>query len=824
MIHKNLVLSLAATMTCLTSVSARENLLSDSRFTAPTVDTEVAGGWCHQTQRPAIGTVGRAKIAAQSDSVADLAVRYTSVVNTPAASMSQTLTALAPKKYRFGGFIKFDRTDCYLTLNVRLADGTSAGSLTVSSKDGDIVPGQWVRAELMVDLSDKTAEQLADVTFEFLPQYDGASSVVSDKARDIFITRPELFGADYEGTFAASVPVNGGFESWATAADGTRTLASWTTDNASRRSGVLGFDIAPMIKTGTKLTSEKISTESTRNKISLDARTDSQSAITITASIAGKSESKTIVGGAWQHIEFSVDQALSGEQITLTASGDVQIDNVQLQPIYGIDNPRPVERTLHVTSSANDGAGSLRDIVSQASSGDEIIIDVEKVSLTEAVSLNAKSITINGGGNKIEASGSCVFNVNNTAEGTTLTIKDLTVDCDASKSVQGSFLYIGDSTTKTSPSIIVDNVTINNAYASGNGGAIYGCIPDATIFITNSTFNGCKAGSGAAIATTGGTVTVSRCRFNDCTSTATTGGTVTNLNNRGDAMTISACRFDRCTSTATTGGGGAITVNNAGQYTYIDNCQFDSCGGGRANSVNVYNSSRYSGGETVIANCLMINSTSSPAVSVNGGSSYAAPTVYIINNIMSDNQGGDVTVTRGEVAGSNNMFTGGITGAELSGTTVSTSDKIFAKTENGKAVRDTDRDVYPILAQSAVHHTGVGEYVTALGVSVIPIEDINGLSRGDKPSLGPTEQTDFAAAVKDITVDSATAIDVRYNPVAHAIDIRGDFSRYVIVNAAGRTMMISNSTSVDTSAFAPGVYIIAFEQNGKTVSRKIAIR
>jgi hypothetical protein len=520
-----------------------------------------------------------------------------------------------------------------------------------------------------------------------------------------------------------------------------------------------------------------------------------------------------------------VASALDDSRVTITADAPLSIDNVNLEPVYGSANPRPAERTLYVTSPDNSGPGSLHDVAAQASAGDLIVIAVDRVNLTEPVDLSSRPVTIDGQGNHIATSACRAFDINPEIASSVTRVTNLVIDCDPDTPMQGAAFNIGDSRNKTAASVDIDSVTVNNAYATANGGAIYLNAPYVTATITNSVFNDCKAAAGAAVASAGGDMTIGWCRFNRCVTTSSTGGAVANVNSRENPLIITACRFDSCSSAATAGGAAAISVNNATQVTRVDNCQFDSNTGGRAAAVNVYCNARSAGGYTTVANCLMLNSREAPAVSVNGGASYTAPTVHLVNNILCLNPSGDITVGRGSVAGDNNLLERPIDGDNsLTRTTIDTSasQTCFAGVTDGTPDRDPATGVYPINPAGAAYAAGTPAYLVG-DIDIIPAADINGLDRGGKPSLGPSEQTAFNSGLGHDAVNTP-AVNVWPCPATDVIHISGEFTRYRLTSGGGLTLLTSNAPTIDATALPAGLYIITIDTPTGTVTRKITVR
>jgi hypothetical protein len=210
--------------------------------------------------------------------------------------------------------------------------------------------------------------------------------------------------------------------------------------------------------------------------------------------------------------------ALSGGQAqcqtsTLTAgthniradySGDGNFDPSQSNVIAQVVNactPNPI-----VTSTADAGAGSLREALANVCSGTTITFDLtgagpHTITLTTGELQVAKNVTIkNNSGESITVSGnnaSRVFNINS---GKTAAIIGLTIS--------------GGSTTGDGAGIINDGaLTVVNSLLTGNaaasdGGAISTTATGTTLTLINTTISGNHAGgSGGGVIVLGGTAT-----------------------------------------------------------------------------------------------------------------------------------------------------------------------------------------------------------------------------------------------------------------------------------------------------------------------------
>ena len=184
-------------------------------------------------------------------------------------------------------------------------------------------------------------------------------------------------------------------------------------------------------------------------------------------------------------------------------SGDGNFDPSQSNIVAQTVNactPDPI-----VTTTADAGAGSLREAIANVCSGDTITFNIagagpHTISLTSGELVVAKNVTINNNsGEKITVSGgglSRVFNINPTK---TAAIIGLTISGGDSATAGGGVLNDG-------------TLTIVNSTLSGNstdidGGAISNSGPGVLTLINTTISGNSAAGNGGGVVNLGGTVT-----------------------------------------------------------------------------------------------------------------------------------------------------------------------------------------------------------------------------------------------------------------------------------------------------------------------------
>ena len=210
--------------------------------------------------------------------------------------------------------------------------------------------------------------------------------------------------------------------------------------------------------------------------------------------------------------------------------------------------------TITVTSTADSGAGTLRQALANANDGDTIDFSVTGTITLSSGELSVNdSITISGpGANVLAVSGNHVSGVFFIATGKTVTISGLTI---------------------TNGTLGIENnhatLTISNSTVSGNsnndgGGGIEN--DGGTLAISNSTLSGNSANAGGGIFSAGGMLTISNSTLSG--NSAVFGGGIFNDGRDGSApLTISNSTLSGNSATA---GAGIFNEGAAATTTITD--------------------------------------------------------------------------------------------------------------------------------------------------------------------------------------------------------------------------------------------------------------
>ncbi|MBD1868511.1 right-handed parallel beta-helix repeat-containing protein [Cyanobacteria bacterium FACHB-471] len=232
---------------------------------------------------------------------------------------------------------------------------------------------------------------------------------------------------------------------------------------------------------------------------------------------------------------------------------------------------------ITVTSIANSGAGSLREAIANAQSGDTIkfspTLAGQTITLTSGQLEINKGLTIDGSGaTGVKISGnntSRIFDV--TISGSSFTLRNLTL-INGRASGTGEAGAGGAIRTAGGGQLIVENSTFQNNASSGEGGGAIWAGYNSTNTILNSTFNGNdgtsgqgERGGGAISVKSKSSLTVKNSQFTN--NKGTNGGAINSLLS---GLTVENSTFLNNDSTAggplgphTKGYGGAIYTDGA---------------------------------------------------------------------------------------------------------------------------------------------------------------------------------------------------------------------------------------------------------------------
>ncbi|MEC4807134.1 MAG: DUF4114 domain-containing protein [Jaaginema sp. PMC 1079.18] len=348
--------------------------------------------------------------------------------------------------------------------------------------------------------------------------------------------------------------------------------------------------------------------------------------------------------------------------------------------------------TLAVTNINDSGAGSLRDAIANAQSGDTITFSSslanQKIALTGgSLNINGKNLIIDGSG----ASGLTVSG-NNTSRvfdiqgaNPNVTLKNFTIaDGKATPTGTNDYGHGGGIRTGTGATLTLDGMTFNNNYAAGTGGGAVYAGYQSTNIVKNSTFTGNSTagkqldgsvgerGGGAIAVHSESSLTVDNSTFNN--NSGINGGAINSLLS---TLTVTNSTFTNNDTSAggqfgpdTRGYGGAIYTDGAhpgiADSIRISNSRFDGnkgAGQGGALFLYAYGNNQDSAivENSTIINNSVVKDTQNLAlgggIRMGGGGSLTLTNTTVANN-RAYTQGGGLWAGDTSVTMTNSTFYG----------------------------------------------------------------------------------------------------------------------------------------------------------------------
>ncbi|MGD8782635.1 MAG: choice-of-anchor Q domain-containing protein [Ignavibacteria bacterium] len=259
--------------------------------------------------------------------------------------------------------------------------------------------------------------------------------------------------------------------------------------------------------------------------------------------------------------------------------------------------------TITVTNTNDSGTGSLRQAITNATSGDVIEFSVTgTITLSSQLTIG-KNLTINGpGASALTISGNSSVRVIEVNSSYTLNINNLSIK----NGTHGSY---GGGIENDQGTLTIDNCFFsgNEVTGTATGGAVDAY--NGSLTITNSTFSGNTAGGrGGAVSAYGGTTTIENCTLDN--NHADMGGAIGQLQSTGN-LTVTNCTISN--NQASDIGGGIYWYNG--------------------NTVNI-NNSTLSGNNATNQGGAFADGTGSPTVNINS--------CTLVNNTVTSGSGGGI--------------------------------------------------------------------------------------------------------------------------------------------------------------------------------------
>ena len=828
--------------------------------------------WDIRIERPAVGTISSEPLDWRGDSVLTFQVRYISSVSQPSAVCSYTVTAPVLRKYKFEGYVNITRADAGVTF--RYVDGADnalkiLAVSTSSDQPGAFTPGRWTKVEFEIDFSDDIAvdADVSQLRLEILPQWaDGA--IVSDASPVIMVSDAMLYNTNVEGYYPAYDWPGGDMEVWTGDRNIYDTMAEgWTMKNARPVGGSHAADSGAQIPANSVVTCEYLYAKWTRpnyyshkqpayNRVSFRAMASSKPVLTcmvdghVTAvpcdDVRDWSKAEVtknfILGDQWQKYVITLPEKNFWDHISFSATGDWMLDDVRIYTEYDDGQHHHYEDFLTVTSSADSGDGSLRDIIAQAPAFSQIKFDVDDVYLEAPLQLGDKTLSFDGrhirNYNKViihAPEGASAIEFVSTRSGNYAYFEDVVFYGSESGVSNGGIISVPEKRSEFTGFLQFDYCTFNNGIASTNGGAIYMNTDPVSLILNFCRFSYCKAANGAAVSMAKGkALSVRDAFFEDCITTGSTGGTVS-VTGTDTKANIDWTSFTNCQSLSTSGGAGAVSILSQTAKVNITRTLFDNCSGGRAAAVSAYNNTRGTvSGRLAMVNCAVINSNgTSPAVSVSASGSYTPLASAFVNNIFAYNDGDDL-VAPASAEGTNNIINH--TELQLPNTiSILNGERVFNNYDEttGRPVKTNYNtwSAYAICIDGPAFDGGAQSFVTSGGEELITdvVKDwysdewniMSGRLGHPVISLGHTELYDWNVSVEDIAADRKDDIRLWPNPVKTEFHVDGIFDKMWITSMSGVTVYAGYGPTVNASFLTPGQYIVSFLVDGNVVTKKI---
>lgn len=452
--------------------------------------------------------------------------------------------------------------------------------------------------------------------------------------------------------------------------------------------------------------------------------------------------------------------------------------------------------TITVTTSTDSITGSLRDAITNAQSGDEIIFDnsLTNLYIGEQIIINKSLSIIGNPGLTIQGQEDFrVFEINGTNT-ITVNIKNLKLGeyptFLSRNNVQGGIILINNSNAVVNIEFCYFNMVVGGGYINttcgGNGGAIAQL--GGSVNISNCTFNGCHAGrgnytaggKGGAIYQEAGNLEITNCTFYNNRS-GELGGSYEGYCGAGGAIytTYSTISITNCT----------FYNNNTHTY-YFNTTTYESI------SDDSYNIWTYNSTET-ITNSIIANSSWGRTIY----NSFSSGGYNIISQNSSElNMDG---ITTGNVYNSPEF-------------------------ENGGELSDSDFWI-PTIALSN----------TSCAIDALPVDgngapafDQRGFTRVNNIDIGAYEYGGSQNGIEANTLTNDNLVEIYPNPSTGIVNVKfnnennNNLFTLEILNSLGQTLYskeIENTNIEQISLLYKGLYFVKITSKNVIQTKKVII-
>ncbi len=326
-------------------------------------------------------------------------------------------------------------------------------------------------------------------------------------------------------------------------------------------------------------------------------------------------------------------------------------------------------QTITVMNNNDNGAGSFRQAVIDATAGSTIVFDAgingNTIMLTSEIAID-KNLTISGNGeDQTMISGGNATRILSVTDTDNITINNLTL-------TNGSAIDNGGAILSLNSMLTLNDVTITSSEAAGNsvgegGGALYlmgGMLTANNSIFSDNSATGTSGSGGAIFVGMGSSATIMNSTISDNMANRAGGGIESNSGTMG-IVTLTNVNLDANETGANPGNGGGLHITGAGNATIsggtVNNNVAAAEGGGLWNG---------SGTMTITGTTISMNTASGPGADQGGGGIYNLSGMLEVNTgtmIMNNAADGTSGSGGGILNDVNGMLT--VNGAEISGNT-----------------------------------------------------------------------------------------------------------------------------------------------------------
>jgi len=544
------------------------------------------------------------------------------------------------------------------------------------------------------------------------------------------------------------------------------------------------------------------------------------------------------------------------------------------------------QTTYTVSSAADTGAGTLRQLIIDATPEDSIVIPAGYTIILQSEIAIAKNLKINGQESTVKVtepgiSTWRIFNIGNTTASFIVTLKGLYLhggDVTTKSPAYGGAIYVAQNLNLTLRNCTVTNgkgtyggglfvnvltgmtvlldgcIFSNNTASTSNGG---GAAFKGTAIVRNCIFENNKSGGGGSAFIVYNQATISNSIFKGNEASGTYGAAVSNNNTvAGNTTILNNCSFISNKSTGANSTGAFVNVNNKNHVANMTNCTFYNNSGTVSGAI--WNRVGY----LTMVNCTLSGNSASTAGG--GALSYLHTTVptggnhdrfsqmVLVNNIFAYNYNSAGKMDIAPYVGASETTADAGTGATgpknivsaQSGTLINLSTPVtftygvdpindsplfisYANNVNSLKipVLDITNNIIPLMPTSIAIGGGIASYGDP---ELVPGLDQRGKVRNNPPSVGSYEFTASDVTNSNVSVTKKSGSIICQNPATGQLNfISGEqINRVDIIDLTGKTILSKTSpaSGISLANIHYGIYIVRFETAKGTSNEKLILK